>query len=535
LAVVLIQIMFHLDSIATGGRMLARFLLIFACLFSTPAFAEWHEASSENFLIVADQNERDVREFTERLERFHNALSYILKREQEAPSPSNRLTIFVVRNSSQVQKLAGDKSGFLRGFYQARAGGPLAFISRVESGGTELDQSEQVLFHEYAHHVMHGASQWATTRWLSEGFAEFFSSAKFEKNGTVGLGLPAYHRGAELNYAKEVPIEALLDAEEYKKRKTSRYDEFYGRSWLLYHYLQLGGKRPGQLTQYQVELANGASDIEAAKKAFGDLKQLDKELSSYLKQSRMNYLPLSADKLRAVGPISVRKMRPAEAAVMPVVLESKRGVNEETAKPVLVKAQAVASQYPDDPAVQAALAEAEHDAGNYEAAVVAADKALTADPKLVNAHVQKIYALSQLAEKADDAEAAWKKTRRAITALNRIETNHPIPLIYYYRSLKNSGQEVSELAAQGLERALEIAPYDQGVRWEVVQQLMAESKWALAYRVLMPLANNPHYRGDSNPAATLLEEIKAKLTPAANGPAPTAETKASSASETNKL
>lgn len=515
--------------------MLARLLLLFACFFSTPAFAQWHEASSENFLIIADQNEKDIREFIERLERFHSALAYVLKRDKLRPSPSNRVTIYVVRSSSQVQKLAGDKSGYLRGFYQPRAGGSVAFISRVESGGAKLDQSEQTLFHEYAHHMMHGASQWATTRWLSEGFAEFFSSAKFERNGTVGLGLPAYHRGAELAYAKEVPIEALLDADEYRKRKTKQYDEFYGRSWLLYHYLQLGGKRPGQLVKYQIELAAGASDIEAAKTAFGDLKQLDKELTAYQNQSRMSYLPLPADKLGPVGPISVRKMRPAEAAMMPVVLESKRGVNEEMAKPLLVKAQAIASQFPDDPAVQAALAEAEYDAGNHEAALVAADKALAADPKLVNAHVQKIYALFQLADKADDdTETAWKKLRRAITALNRVENDHPIPLIYYYRSLQSSGEDISELAAQGLERALEIAPYDKAVRWNVVQQLMSEDKWDLAYRVLMPLANNPHNSGEDTRADRLMEKIKEKLTSAEKGEAPMADAKARGSTDTAK-
>ena len=91
------------------------------------------------------------------------------------------MTIYVVRSAGQVQKLAGDKSGYLQGFYQARAGGSLAFTSKVESEGFAISQSEQTLFHEYAHHLMHGVSEWATPRWYSEGFAEFFSTARFEK------------------------------------------------------------------------------------------------------------------------------------------------------------------------------------------------------------------------------------------------------------------------------------------------------------------------------------------------------------------
>jgi tetratricopeptide (TPR) repeat protein len=508
------------------------FTLVLVLLAGTvPAHAEWHEASSDHFLVVADQNEKDVREFTERLERFHSAVLYVLKREDVKPSPSNRVTIYVVRNSNQVQKLAGDKSGNLRGFYQARAGGSVAFTSRVESDGRDVTQSEQVLFHEYAHHVMHGASEWATPRWFSEGFAEFFSTARFEKNGGVGVGLPALHRAGELFYAKDVPIEALLDTETYKKRKTKAYDEFYGRSWLLFHYLQLSGKRPNQISAYRFALANGASELDAAKTAFGDLKLLDKELAAYLKQSKMSYLSIPADRLKT-GAITVRKMREAETAIMPIILESKRGVDLDMAKALLPRAQAVAAQYPADPAVLAALSEAEHDAGNLPAALAAADKAIAAAPTLVNAHVQKIYALSRIAEDADDADAAWKQVRKAVTALNKLENDHPIPLIYYYQSLKASGKDISEVAAHGLERALQLAPFDQNVRWQLVQQLVDEENYGQAYRTLMPLANDPHNRSEDNPAITLLAEIKLKWEAAIAEKKPAIDAKAAPASTT---
>ena len=127
---------------------MVRFLLLVLLLFPTIAKAEWHEANSENFRVIADQNDKDVREFTERLERYHSALVFILNRQSAPPSPSNRVTIYVVRSAEQVQKLAGDKSGNLRGFYQPRAGGSVAFISRVEGQGNQIDQSEQTLFHE---------------------------------------------------------------------------------------------------------------------------------------------------------------------------------------------------------------------------------------------------------------------------------------------------------------------------------------------------------------------------------------------------
>lgn len=492
--------------------MLGRFAFVILFLLPASLRAEWHEASSDNFLVVADQSERDVRAFAERLERYHAALMSVLNQPNQKPSPSNRVTIYVVKSGADVRKLAGDKSGFLQGFYQPRAGGSLAFISRVESGGREVDDSERILFHEYAHHVMHSTNEWSTPRWLSEGFAEFYSTVRFERDGGVSVGLPANHRGYELALARNVGIEALLDAATYDKTKTKAYDEFYGRSWALYHYLLVSQKRPGQLVNYMVALANGASELDAARTAFGDLKQLEKELDSYIRQSRWSYIPIAASKI-SIGPINSRKMRPAEAAIMPVVLESKRGVNEETAKAVLAKAQAVAALHPADPAVQAALAEAEYDAGNHQAAVDAADRALAVDPKTINAHVQKIYALGAMAETAQESAPAWKKAQRAVSALNKIEADHPIPLIYYYRNLRTAGEPVTELAVFGLERALQLAPYDQRVRWDVVQQMMDDQQWAMAYRILMPLANNPHNRGEDNEAAKLLATLKGKLQP----------------------
>jgi tetratricopeptide (TPR) repeat protein len=490
--------------------MLFRILKFVVALLSvgSPAYAAWHEASSDHFLVIADQNEKDVREFTERLERFHSAVLYVLGRDDVLPSPSNRVTIYVVRSARQVQKLAGDKSGFLQGFYQACAGGSVAFTSRVESEGRDVSQSEQILLHEYTHHIMHSASGWAMPRWLSEGYAEFFSTARFEADGGVVLGLPASQRADELYNAVDVSIEALLDSAIYQKQTSNTYDEFYGRSWLLYHYLALSGKRDYQITAYQAALANGSSELDAAKTAFGDLKLLEKELDKYLTQT-MNSLIIPSAKLK-MSAIIVRKMREAEAAITPITLESKRGVTKETAMALLPKAHLVAAKYPEDPAVLAALSEAENDAGNLDAALVAADKAISAAPLLVGAHVQKIYALSRIAENADDPDAASKMVRKAASVLNKIENDHPIPLIYYYKSLKASGTDITDVAAHGLERALQLAPYDQDVRYQLVQQLVDEQKYGLAYRTLMPLANDPHNRGETNAAVPWLAEIKQK-------------------------
>jgi hypothetical protein len=110
-----------------------RFLLIVAALLLPGAAqAEWLESSSAHFVVYADDSERDVRKFSEQLERYHEAMAIITGRQMPPPSPSNRVTVFVVRNAAEVQRLMGTSERALRGFYIPRAGGSAAFVPQVE-------------------------------------------------------------------------------------------------------------------------------------------------------------------------------------------------------------------------------------------------------------------------------------------------------------------------------------------------------------------------------------------------------------------
>ena len=107
--------------------------------------------------------------------------------------------------------------------------------------------------------------------------------------------------------------------------------------------------------------------------------------------------------------------------MMPLRIRSRVGVNKEQALALVTEARTVAARFPADPAVQAALAEAEYDAGNDAAAIAAADKALAADKTQVNAWVQKGYALFRSAADADDRKAAYRAARAPFVALNKLE------------------------------------------------------------------------------------------------------------------
>jgi tetratricopeptide (TPR) repeat protein len=468
---------------------------------------DWHEASSDNFVIYAEENEKEIRKYSDRLERYHSAMSSLLPSKKVKPSPSSRVTIYVVRNERIVRELygSGTDNRYVQGFYSPSAGGSFAIIPPIDVSGSKASQSELVLMHEYAHHFMAVNAPYMVPRWYGEGFAEFFATAKFEKAGTVGLGLPAEHRAYELFEAKEVSIQELLDSKLYSAHKSKAYDNFYGRSWVLFHYLFTDNDRRKLLVDYLNRMNRGEAELAAATAAFGDLEALDRALDAYLRQRRMVYFKVPADWLN-VGQITVRRMRDAEAASMPIRIRSKRAVDEKTAAEVVVDAREVAARYPDEPAVQAALAEAEFDAGNEEAAIAAADEALAAAPSNMTALIQKGYALSRMAGETG-TEEAWRAARKHFISVNKLENDHPVPLIYYYLSFTQQGKEPTKAALEGLEWALELAPYDAGIRMMVARRQMQDKRFAEAIRTISPLAYNPHMGAD-NPGIALLETAR---------------------------
>ena len=487
-------------------------------LFASNARADWMQASSDHFVIYGDQSEKEIGGFAERLERFNSAMSYLFGKSQEPkPSPSNRVTIFVVSNQTAVREVAGTANRYLAGFYLPRAGATVAVIPERLSGGDM--KGESVLYHEYAHHFMVGLSSRTFPRWFVEGFAEFFGSVRFDSDGSIKLGIPTRARAEELAYARPVPIRRLLDFDGGASEPTSSYESFYGQSWLLFHYLQMEPERAGQLVKYQQLLASGATALEAAERAFGDLDKLEQDLESYQRRRRVNVLVIDSKKL-GVGPIAVRRLRAGEAAMMPIMIESKVGVTREEALQLLPKARKVAAEYPDDPAVLEALAEAEVDAGYYAAAIAAADRAVALDANRINAIIQKGQALYRETATGVLPKESWKDVRGQFVAANKVEHDNPIPLVQFYLTYLEQGVRPTENAVAGLEWALQLAPYDTSLRWLVAQQMIGDGRLDEAVQTLALLAYSPHPGEQTEKARKLLQQVEESRAAKAAAPEP---------------
>jgi tetratricopeptide (TPR) repeat protein len=479
-------------------------------LVALPANADWVEASSDHFIIYADQSEEVVRKFSERLERFDAAIAHVFGKTRNTPSPSNRVTVFVVPSAARVRKIIGTQDRFLAGIYLPRAGAALAVVPKLRTGSRDDLSGETVLYHEYAHHFLATLTTQAYPRWFTEGFAEFFANVQFRDDGSVILGAAANYRAAELLDAPHVPMEKFLSFDGGASDARSAYTSFYGQSWLLFHYLLMTPGRNREWVTYQQLLASGSSALDAAQGAFGDLDKLDKDMNAYMRRRTLLAKIVAAATIN-VGPIKVRTLPAGEAEMMPVMMESKVGVSREEALQLVPQARRVAGLHPDDPAVLSALAEVELDAGNDDAAIAAADAALKLDSKQINAYVQKGYALARKVESGALPKESWKDVRAQFIKANAIENDHPIPLVQFYLSYLRQGEEPSKNAIAGLEWAMELAPFDVSLRWLAAQQMVADGRLKDAQLTLGPLAYSPHPGEHTDEARQLLKEVEARL------------------------
>jgi len=487
--------------------LLAFLLLALPCA----ARADWYEASTAHFVVYADRDPEKLKEFATNLERLDRAIRLMVGQADTPVGKASRVTIFTVANEAEVQKLlAGAK---VAGFFVPRASGSIAVVPQQKAGSGDLAHTPlQVLLHEYAHHLMFSlAPNSVYPAWVTEGFAEFNATAKFGKDGSVTLGEPPLYRGISVMSGNNMPIEKLL-TRNAATGDLEEINDFYARAWLLMHYLRIGApKRSGQLGAYLAALNAGKSSLDAARAAFGDLKQLDNELEVYKKKS-MPISTLSGAQL-AIGAVTVHKLSAGAAATVELQARSKLAVLSTERQDVLAiyaDAQRAAAPYPNDPDAQLVLAGAALDAGDYAGAEAAADRVLAADPKAVRALTYKATSRMALARKAGDARAeTWNGIRALLSAANRIDPRDPVPLSLYYRSYLQQRAAPPEIAKDGLNSAFEMAPYDAGLRLTTAAMYLMERNGAAARLLLGPLAYDPHGRGPVELARKLIARIDA--------------------------
>ena len=476
------------------------FLLIAALFFAMPAHAEWWEARTDHFIVYSESSADDAKAFAQELERFDKALRTLQGIEfKPIKSDAQRLTVYRFGDTDDIGRLAG--SSGVAGFYRPQLGDTVAFTparsDRIGRGGsifrrdirTELDP-KSVLLHEYAHHFMFQHFSAAYPSWYVEGFAETAATIDFNDDGSFHVGNPPQYRGAALfSSMMTLSPSTMLTS----TARPDFYDVYghYTVGWLLNHYLTFSGERPGQLTKYLHLINQGADSGTAARQAFGDLRELDRDVLRYRNRGKLGGANVRPDNYSAPQ-VAMRRLAADEEAIMDVRMRLDAGVTPKKARGVADDARSIAAKYPRSYAANIALAEAALAAENYAEAERAADVALALKPGSVDAMLVKGASYLERGEK----DKQYLPTARTwIAKAYAADQQQPASLFLNYLTYYEQGGAIPETALIGLERSYQMAPYAQSVRLVLARQLLAEKKGMLAKGILQPLVLNAHEYG----------------------------------------
>jgi predicted Zn-dependent protease len=267
-------------------------------------------------------------------------------------------------------------------------------------------------------------------------------------------------------------------------------------------------KRQGQLARYIHGIAAGEAPLDSARNAFGDIKQLENELNSYMNRSTLKYYKVAGSAIHTPA-IDIEPLSAGAAQVILLRGELKNGVPKAQAEQLASQVRAVEARYPNDGLVEATLAEAELDAGHAEAAEAAADRAIKAEPTIAEPLILKGRAIELRARDSDpDAHKSLLEQARGIfVAANKLDTEDPEPLFDFYETFVRAGERPNANALAALHYASDLAPQDLGVRINSAIAYLENGKLKEARQALIPVAYSPHGGPISSVAQRMIAEI----------------------------
>lgn len=268
----------------------ALLLLLFsaAALADTPndsnaSNARWTRVSSPHFTVITDSSEKDGRRVASQLERMRAVFHVLMPTAgDDAGVP---ITVLALKNKKSFRTvepaayLAKDQLN-LAGLF-LRTQNRNYILLRLDAEG---DHPFATVYHEYTHYMLRKSEPWIPL-WLNEGLAEFYQNTSLQDKD-VRLGQPDVNDILYLRQQKLIPLTTLLTVDH---NSPYYHDEqkgsiFYAESWALTHYLEVADSRnkTSKIADYSRRLVAHQDSVTAAQAAFGDLKQLERALDTYV-------------------------------------------------------------------------------------------------------------------------------------------------------------------------------------------------------------------------------------------------------------
>ncbi|MCM3870159.1 MAG: hypothetical protein ND895_05610 [Pyrinomonadaceae bacterium] len=254
-----------------------------------PAYAKdtWVSVRSNNFFLVGNASEKEVRQVATRLEQFREVFSRLFPRMTFTSPVPTTVVVFKSDSSYKPFKPVTDgKTVPVAGYFQP--GREVNYITLTTEKREENPYA--VIFHEYVHLLVNNTlGRTSIPTWFNEGLAEYYSTFDIEDDQKIYLGNLISSHLQLLRTSQLVPLDKLFAIDYYSldRNKHDARGLFYAQSWVLIHYLIQGneGKRVNQLGVFLDQLRQNIPAEKAFRHAFQtDYAGMQKELRDYTKQ-----------------------------------------------------------------------------------------------------------------------------------------------------------------------------------------------------------------------------------------------------------
>lgn len=272
----------------------------------------WVELRTASFVTLTNAGERKGREIALSFERFRGALQMLLPAGVPEPSVPTHIIVFASDDDFDPYKVgSGDRRQQLLGLFQQSPVANFVLLNGYPARGSALP----VAYHEYLHSVAHAAFA-RLPLWLDEGLAEFYSTFALER-GSLLVGKPVVPHVQLLRERSFLPLGQLfaVDHASPEYQEGERVGTFYAESWLVVHYLMLGGpERLQHMRAFLAGMREGKAPEPAFRGAFGyGFDQLEKELRGYVNAPTFPFLRLPEAELGPEPPVTRRPLSAGDA------------------------------------------------------------------------------------------------------------------------------------------------------------------------------------------------------------------------------
>ncbi len=245
----------------------------------------WTSVHSQNFQLVGNASEKDIRLVANRLEQFRKVFALLFPSlKLNSPVPT---TVIVFKSDSSYKPFKVNPN--VAGYFQP--GKDVNYIT-LTSEKLSDDQPYRTIFHEYVHLLVENTMGGTVPLWFNEGLAEYYSTFNIsDENRRVILGDVVRNHVLYLREQKLLPLRTLF-AVDYKSpyyNEGNKMNIFYAEAWMLMHYLLQGEgqQRRPQLARFVDLVRSNLTVDEAFQQAFQiGIDAFEKDFRSYVQGAK---------------------------------------------------------------------------------------------------------------------------------------------------------------------------------------------------------------------------------------------------------